>query len=68
MEELGFEPRTFRMRSGHSTTELHPQLMKQLLKIYKECNNLKKIYIYIKYILIKLLKYKKKKKENYIYN
>lgn len=45
LEELGFEPRTFRMRSGHSTTELHPQLIKQLLKIYKECNNLKK-YIY----------------------
>ena len=24
MEEPGFEPGTFRMRSGHSTTELHP--------------------------------------------
>ena len=28
MEEPGFEPGTFRMRSGHSTTELHPRLMK----------------------------------------
>ena len=27
VEELGFEPRTFRMRSGHSTTELHPRLI-----------------------------------------
>ena len=25
LEEPGFEPGTFRMRSGHSTTELHPQ-------------------------------------------
>ena len=25
MEEPGFEPGTFRMRSGRSTTELHPQ-------------------------------------------
>ena len=24
MEEPGFEPGAFRMRSGHSTTELHP--------------------------------------------
>ena len=24
LEEPGFEPGTFRMRSGHSTTELHP--------------------------------------------
>ena len=29
MEEPGFEPGTFRMRSGHSTTELHPQHMKR---------------------------------------
>ena len=26
MEVRGFEPRTFRMQSGRSTTELHPQL------------------------------------------
>lgn len=26
LEELGFEPRTFSMRSRHSTTELHPRL------------------------------------------
>ncbi len=26
VEEPGFEPGTFRMRSGHSTTELHPQM------------------------------------------
>lgn len=26
LEELGFEPRTFSMRSRHSTTELHPLL------------------------------------------
>ena len=25
VEEPGFEPGTFRMRSGHSTTELHPR-------------------------------------------
>lgn len=28
LEELGFEPRTFSMRSRHSTTELHPQLLR----------------------------------------
>ena len=26
VEMRGFEPRTFRMQSGRSTTELHPQL------------------------------------------
>ncbi len=28
MEEPGFEPGAFRMRSGHSTTELHPRWLK----------------------------------------
>ena len=29
VEEPGFEPGTFRMRSGHSTTELHPRCCEQ---------------------------------------
>ena len=27
LEVRGFEPRTFRMQSGRSTTELHPHLI-----------------------------------------
>ena len=33
MEVRGFEPRTFRMQSGRSTTELHPHLMRTELRI-----------------------------------
>ena len=27
LEELGFEPRSFRLRGRHSTAELHPHLL-----------------------------------------
>ena len=27
LEELGFEPRSFRLRGRHSTAELHPRLL-----------------------------------------
>ena len=33
LEESGFEPEAFRMRSEHSTTELHPHLLLLILKI-----------------------------------
>ena len=40
MEVRGFEPRTFRMQSGRSTTELHPQLTFMKAKLqYLNQNN-----------------------------
>ena len=33
VEVSGFEPETFRMRSGHSTTELHPRLLTVVISI-----------------------------------
>ena len=32
VETRGIEPRAFRMRSGRSTTELHPQLAQRVLQ------------------------------------
>ena len=35
LEELGFEPRSSRLRDGHSSAELHPHLMNKLAE-YKD--------------------------------
>ena len=40
LEESGFEPEAFRMRSEHSTTELHPHFLPYTSKISVKIKNI----------------------------